>query len=72
MKNTEDANAGSLHPICSVSYWETPCACGFRATSPEEWQRHGIVYQGCGKGSSPFQHQRGKRKPNANVEARDQ
>jgi len=49
----------------SVLYWQTPCVCGFQAKSAAEWQRHGIVYQGCGKGSAPFQHHRKQRKPNA-------
>jgi len=63
MKTPQPAKSGSLHPICSVWYWWTPCACGFLAKSAEEWQRHGIVYQGCGNGTAQFQHQRGKRKP---------
>jgi hypothetical protein len=46
------------------AYWRTPCTCGFIAKTAEEWQRHGILYQGCGKDSSPFKRQRGKRKPN--------
>lgn len=51
-------------PTEPSNYWRSACSCGFKAKSPDEWQRHGIVYQGCGKGRSPFQHQRGKRKPN--------
>jgi hypothetical protein len=41
----------------SAPYWQTPCVCGFQAKSAAEWQHHGIVYQGCGKGSAPLQHE---------------
>jgi hypothetical protein len=56
----------------SVLYWQTPCVCGFQAKSAAEWQHHGIVYQGCGKGSAPFQHHRKQRKPNEIAQTRAQ